>query len=142
MSVLLYPPHAYFYDIYVNYNIGEIMKNIIIAFFISVAMFGIMPVMAKEKTQTLADVIDLSKQTLKAMQNNLDKNQVLSLLKAAKQASKSVVISGSADVKKQRGSTRIKRARRAYRDGKTEEAKQLMNEAINYYKEAKAAHFN
>lgn len=76
------------------------------------------------------------------IRNSTDLSRISSLLKAAKQASKSVVISGPADLNKQRGSSRIKKSRRAFRKGNMQEAIKLAEEGLNYYKKAKAIHFD
>ncbi|KAF3981123.1 MAG: hypothetical protein HFP81_08580 [Methylococcales symbiont of Hymedesmia sp. n. MRB-2018] len=123
-----------------------LLKKSIIALFVSILMLGSMQsVMAMEASapaQTLADVIDLNKQTIAAMKAGDTAEKVGALLKATKQASKSVVISGPADLNKQKGSMKLKRSRKAYRAGDTVEAIRLAEEALDKYKKAKSVHFN
>lgn len=120
-------------------------KRLIAALFVSILMLGAtQSVMAKESekpVQTLADVIKLNQETITAMQNGDDAKKVGALLKATKQASKSVVISGPADVSKQKAGMRIRKSRKAFRKGNTEEAIKLAEEALTHYKKAKAMHF-
>lgn len=123
-----------------------LLKKSIIALFISTLMLGsVQSVMAAKKDkaiQTLTDVIALNVATIEAMEAGEDAETVGALLKETKQASKSVVISGPADVNKQRGSGRIKKSRKAYRAGDTPKAIKLAKEALVFYKKAKAVHFD
>lgn len=105
-------------------------------------MQSVMAMEASAPAQTLADVIDLNKQTIAAMKAGDTAEKVGALLKATKQASKSVVISGPADLNKQKGSMKLKRSRKAYRAGDTVEAIRLAEEALDKYKKAKSVHFN
>lgn len=122
-----------------------LLKKILMALFLSVAMLGTsQSVLAGEyeASQTLADVIVLGEATVAAMKNNEEAEKVLALLKETKQSAKSVVISGPADLQKQRGNAKIKKSRKAYRAGDLDKAEALAVEGLNYYKAAKAAHFN
>lgn len=122
-----------------------LLKKIIMALFISVAMLATAPAtMAVEVGQkvTLNDVIDLAEQTLAAMENGDDKEKILALLKETKQASKSIVISGPADLPRSKANGKIKKSRKAFRKDDTGKAIKLAAEAIEYYKKAKAKHFN
>lgn len=105
-------------------------------------MQSVMAMEASGPVQTLADVIDLNEQTIAAMKAGDNAEKVGALLKATKQASKSVVISGPADLNKQKGSMKLKKSRRAYRAGDTVEAVRLAEEALAKYKKAKSIHFN
>lgn len=139
-------------------------KKIISAIFVGLLLLGGQSVMAagKEKpTQTLRDVIDINEQTIVALQADIkgkivgkclgmhakkDRTNCLKvtligkLLKATKQASKSVSISGPADLHKGRGSRAIKKSRKAYRKGESAKALKLAQEALVHYKKAKASH--
>lgn len=110
---------------------------------LSVAMLGTQSIMAAEDAPavTLTDVIMLAGETIEAMKNNEGEDKIAALLKATKQASKSVVISGPADLNKQRASMRIKKSRKAFRKGEMEKAIELAEEGLDYYKKAKAIHF-
>ncbi len=124
------------------------LKKLIVTLFASILMLGsAQSVMAQtmEKSapdQTLSDVIKLNEETIAAMKSGAEYSEVAALLKATKQASKTVVISGPADLRKQKGSGRIKKSRKAYRAGDVEKAIKMAEEALDYYKKAKAVHFN
>lgn len=120
-----------------------LLKKLIMAFLMSVAMLVAPSVMAAEDgpLQTLVDVIALNQETIDAMKSGADEAKVSALLKETKQASKSVVISGPADLRKQKGSGKIKKSRKAYRAGDVEKAIALAEEALDYYKEAKKIAF-
>jgi len=124
------------------------MKKLIVTLFLSILMLGsAQSVMAQQMeasrpAETLADVIKLNEETIAAMKSGADYSEVAALLKATKQASKTVVISGPADLRKQKGSGRIKKSRKAYRAGDVEKAIKMAEEALDYYKKAKAVHFN
>lgn len=119
-------------------------KKLMMVLFVSLLMFTTTQSIAEKKgapTQTLDDVVALNAETIEAMKNNASFDEVSALLKATKQASKSVVISGPADLYKQKASSRIKKSRKAYRNGDLEEAIKLAEEGLEYYKKSKAKHF-
>jgi hypothetical protein len=122
------------------------LKKSIIALFVSILMLGsaqsVMAMEASGPVQTLADVIDLNKQTIAAMKAGDDAEKISALLKETKQASKSVVISGPADLNKQKGSGLLKKSRRAHRAGNSVDAIRLAEEALAKYQKAKDIHFD
>lgn len=121
-----------------------LLKKFIMAFLISVAMFATAPsVMAAEggPKETLADVIKYNIETIEAMKNGDDRDSVLALLKKTKQTSKSIVISGPADLPRSKANIKIKKSRKAYRKDDMEAALSFAEEALELYKKAKNKHF-
>ncbi len=119
-----------------------LLKKLIVTLFVSILMLGSAQAFEPANPeQTIGDVIDLNAQTIAAMQAGESAETVGALLKATKQSSKSVVISGPADVNKQRGGMSLRKSRRAFRDGDTEKAIKLATDALNYYKKAQSIAF-
>jgi hypothetical protein len=124
-----------------------LLKKFIMAFFISTAMLvaATPSAIAMEKSgtdATLDDVIKSAEATLVAMKEGAEKTEVGMLLKETKQLSKSVVISGPADIPRTKANAKIKKSRKAYRAGDTEKAIKLAEEALDLYKAARTKHFN
>lgn len=124
-----------------------LLKKLIMAFFISTAMLvaATPSVMAMESSQpdaTLGDVIKSAEATIAAMKSGEESTKVRMLLKETKQLSKTVVISGPADIPRTKANARIKKSRKAYRAGDMEKAIKLAEEALDLYKVAKSKHFD
>ncbi len=123
-----------------------LLKKLIMAIFISITMLATVPaalaVEGGAPASKLSDVLSGMEEVIAAMKSGEAEDKVLALLKETKQHSKAIVISGPADMLKQKGSAKIKKSRRAYRTGEIEKAIGLAEEALEYYKKAKAKHFN
>ncbi len=119
-----------------------LLKKLVVTLFVSILMLSSAQAFEPaESEQTLTNVIDLNAQTIAAMKAGESAETVAALLKATKQSSKSVVISGPADLNKQRGGMALRKSRRAFRDGDLEKAIELATDAINYYKKAQSIAF-
>lgn len=124
-----------------------LLKKLIMAFFISTAMLVVATpsVMAKESSTpeaTLDDVIKSAEATVAAMKSGEESEKVRALLKETKQLSKSVVISGPADIPRSKANAKIKKSRKAYRAGDLEKAIKMAEEGLELYKTSRAKHFN
>jgi hypothetical protein len=122
----------------------SLLKKLALTIFMMFTMLVAAPsVIAQEApTQTLTDVIALAEETISAMKAGEADDKVLALLKETKQASKSIVISGPADIPRSKANMKIKKSRRAFRKGEKEKAIKLAEKGLDLYKKAKAKHFD
>ncbi len=123
-----------------------LLKKFIMAFFISTAMFvaatpSVMAMESSEPNASLSDVIKSAEATIAAMKSDEEATTVRMLLKETKQLSKTVVISGPADIPRTKANAKIKKSRKAYRAGDKEKAIKLAEEGLELYKVAKAKAF-
>ena len=123
-----------------------LLKKLLLAVFVSVAMFATAPAtMAAGKiekatvagvTQAIEDAISLSQETLTAIQSGAEKDKVLELFKSTKQASKKIE-SNVVDRLRSKANSRLSKARSAYKKEDTAKAEELMTEAVKIFKEVK-----
>lgn len=89
---------------------------------------------AEEVSQAIEDAISKSEEALAAVQNGSDKDEVLAILKATKQASKRIE-SNVVDRLRSTANSRIAKARSAMKKGDTAAAEALIAEAVATFKE-------
>ncbi len=131
----------------------DLLKKLVLAFFMSFAMLVIAPTaMAApagkvanqtqaEVVQSLIDTVNVSEETLAAMKSGADKDAVMALLKKTKQTAKrieSAVVLSDRD----RALARVNKARSAYKKGDTAEAEELMAEAVERFKDVEKKFHN
>ena len=126
-----------------------LLKKLLLAVFVSVAMFATAPAtMAAGKIEkaTIADVteaikeaISLSEETLAALQSGAEKDKILGLYKSTKQASKKIE-SNIVDRLRSKANSRVKQSRSAYLKEDNAKAEELMTEAIKIFKEVQVKH--
>lgn len=127
----------------------DLLKKLLLAVFVSVAMFATAPAtMAAGKIEkaTIADVteaikeaISLSEETLAALQSGAEKDKILGLYKSTKQASKKIE-SNIVDRLRSKANSRVKQSRSAYLKEDNAKAEELMTEAIKIFKEVQVKH--
>jgi len=131
----------------------SLLKKLVLALFVSTAMIATVPsAMAKpagkvanqtgaETEQALLDTISAAEAALAGIRNGDDKKTVMALLKTSKQTAKTIesaVVLSDRD----RAMARVKKARSAFKKGKTKEAEELMIEAVERFKAVNEKYHN
>ncbi|MCF7970444.1 MAG: hypothetical protein K9L22_04675 [Methylococcaceae bacterium] len=126
----------------------DLLKKVILALFVSISMFAAVPaVMAEvpevasmaEVAEAIENSISLSGQTLAALKANESEDSVLALFKATKTESKKIE-STPVEPTRFKASQRMDKARRAFKDGNSAEAIELMTEAVELFEEVQKIH--
>lgn len=129
----------------------DLLKKLVIVFFVSFAMLAVAPstiAAGKIKNQTpaeveqaLIDTVEVAKETLMAMQNDVDKITVLALIRKTKQTAKKIQ-SSVVLADRDRALARVSKARGAYKRDQHEKAKELMQQAVDRFKQVKEKYHN
>ncbi len=130
----------------------SLLKNIFLSTFMSVALLvtsfsahaaeDLLPGLTKEGvSQAMATVIETTDQIIKGLENGTDTDELLAMYKTTKQTAKMIVISGTADVPRSKGNSRMKKSRKAMKAGDTKKAIELAEKALEYYKTMEKKHF-
>lgn len=141
--------HAVFhYNLYYKVNyLMDLLKKLLLAAVISMTAISpaafaegkIKNATVEEVSQAIDDAIRLSGETLTAVQSKAEKDEVLKLLKATKQASKRIE-SNVVDRLRSKANGKIAQARSAVKKGDSETAIALLTEAVEIFKEVKTKH--
>ena len=122
-----------------------LLKNLVLAFFVSFAMLATAPsAIAKpagkvanqtqaEVVASLDDTVTAVEAVLTAIQSGADKDDVMALFKSAKQTAKTIE-SSVVLAQRDRSLGKLKKARSAYKKGDIEKSEELMVIAIDSFK--------
>jgi hypothetical protein len=127
----------------------DLLKKILLAVFVGTAMIATAPVTLaagkvenatkEEVAAAIVEAIDLSEQTLAAVQAGDDKDKVMEMLKSIKQASKRIE-SNIVDRLRSKANSRVSKARSAFKKGDNTKAEALLVEAVVIFKEVQSKH--
>ncbi len=134
------------YTIKVN-HLMDLLKKLLLAAVISMTAISpaalaagkIKNATVEEVSQAIDDAIRLSGETLAAVEGNVEKAEVLKMLKATKQASKRIE-SNVVDRLRSKANGKIAKARSAIKKDDNEKAAVLLTEAVAIFKEVKTKH--
>ena len=122
-----------------------LLKNLVLAFFVSFAMLATAPsAIAKpagkvanqtqaEVVASLDDTVTATEAVLTAIQSGAEKDDVMALFKTAKQTAKTIE-SSVVLAQRDRSLGKLKKARSAYKKGEIEKSEELMVIAIDSFK--------
>ena len=126
-----------------------ILKKVLLAVFVSMAMIATAPVTiaagkiekatAQEVVEAIKDTISLSEETLAAVESGAEKEAVLELFKKTKQASKRIE-SNIVDRLRQTANARLRKARSAFKQDDKETTIAFMTEVVQRFKEIQKKH--
>ena len=130
-----------------------LLKNLTLAFFVSVAMLATAPsAMAKpagkvanqtqeEVVQSLLDTITAAEDTLALMKSRADTDVVLASLKKCKQTAKTIE-SSVVLADRDRALSKVGKARLAYKRDQHAKAEELMEQAVERFKKVNEKYHN
>jgi DNA-binding XRE family transcriptional regulator len=118
-----------------------LLRNSILAFFVSIVMMSSTVIAEEEISQesvieALNKTIELSEETVSAIENGAKAEDIERLYRKIKRTVKGVIISDSKSaVPKSKAAKRIRKSRKAFRKGDFEKAAKLAAEAVKFYKQ-------
>lgn len=122
------------------------VKKMIIAIFLGFAISTAAVAAGKIENATMDEIkaaidntIELSEQTLAAIESGADKEKVLDLISDVKQMGKEIHATRRAAVYKSKAGTQMKKARSAAKKNDLETAKEHVKNGVEFYKQLKEA---